>query len=862
MIIPAPYKEHLQLGVWYQPDNVQSLWDFKYPDEAPLAPNEKVATYSLATALWYNWLKQKVSTVLDIGAPHLFMCDALKDRGCSATVEREMLGLNYRYQPASLDLVTMVHTFHKLNPTQAATLLSKLSTLMKPDGTLFIRVPDRGMGKVNNADPTAACIWDLHSFLEFLYQNPHFSVVETYPVGDNQRDYLLKPISKRPTVCIGMIAKNEGRDLPRCLKSLDGVADGICLIDTGSTDNTKQIAKDWGVSQGFSESNINVVQYLEASENENGSWKLWNFSKARNQYVEWIENNNFDYVLWMDADDEVIDPKKIKNLRMWSQHGIHGIQIQDGGLRWPHHRLWKTKKGIRYSGRCHEYPSFRVSDFIHQDITIRHDSAPGAGESSNARNLRILQKEFAEEPTPRCAFYLGNTYKDAGKWKEAIEPYRKRLEFGPGYEDEYYFAVLYKGRCERLSKNFSDAYKTLWEGITKKPEWAEFWMELAYLEYDRKDYNRSIGFAMLAKDRPVVPTALFREKDKYSDQPERLVSWCFEHLGQFKAAYDMGLEAKRKIGENDTSWNERLLRLGGEAKQKIVLHRPGALGDILLTLNNMASFQRKNPDTEIYYQCAPGIKPMLENILLQSEVNKVITDSSQRPAGAKVINLVGYPLSEGYPHVPMKKHLVEYFAAEMGVDPSFNSFTLPLPNRDSSLPAGDYITLHIKAGWSPYKNWSMDNWEQVVNRLVQEGITVVQIGGGEDPKISKAVDYRGKPFEAGLAAMAHAKMHMGVDSWTNHATNIIWVSDRPKKTRGVILWGSTQVSAAGYKHNTNISLGLSCQPCFREDPKISSVPIGICPNPAGQTYETPRHACMAGISVEEVVTKALDLWKK
>jgi len=78
----------------------------------------------------------------------------------------------------------------------------------------------------------------------------------------------------------------------------------------------------------------------------------------------------------------------------------------------------------------------------------------------------------------------------------------------------------------------------------------------------------------------------------------------------------------------------------------------------------------------------------------------------------------------------------------------------------------------------------------------------------------------------------------------------------------VILWGSTQASAAGYPHNANISLGLPCQPCFREDPTVSKMPRGVCINPPGQTYDRPRHACMHGIKVDDVVAQVQHAWSK
>ena len=116
----------------------------------------------------------------------------------------------------------------------------------------------------------------------------------------------------------------------------------------------------------------------------------------------------------------------------------------------------------------------------------------------------------------------------------------------------------------------------------------------------------------------------------------------------------------------------------------------------------------------------------------------------------------------------------------------------------------------------------------------------------------------GQPLEHSIDLMAHATLHLGVDSWTNHLTNIQWKDIG--FTPAIILWGSTQASASGYARNTNISMGLKCQPCFREDPKISRMPRGPCINPPGQDYEHPKHACMAGITVKRVLDEIEKLW--
>ncbi len=222
----------------------------------------------------------------------------------------------------------------------------------------------------------------------------------------------------------------------------------------------------------------------------------------------------------------------------------------------------------------------------------------------------------------------------------------------------------------------------------------------------------------------------------------------------------------------------------------------------------------------------------------------------------------------------MRMHLLQYFADEMDLHTYFvtpgamPSLTLPRPERPKGWEAGgkDYYTIQLKAGWSAYKQWPEDRWHEVMERLFHYGITFQLID--ESTKLSLADS---------IALFANAKMHLGIDSFAGHLTNYFWTyPGGGRKVPGVILWGSTQVSAAGYDSNCNISKGLECQPCFRENPSISRMPREICTNPpdyvqggiGGPMIEYRRfygdglHQCMADISVDEVVEAARGLWER
>ena len=288
---------------------------------------------------------------------------------------------------------------------------------------------------------------------------------------------------------------------------------------------------------------------------------------------------------------------------------------------------------------------------------------------------------------------------------------------------------------------------------------------------------------------------------------------------------------------------------------KIALIRPGAIGDIMMALNFVQELKIKN---EVSFFCSSGIHAILNNFVSNNKlVNFYPSEEYKQEYFDKTINLIGYPLGEGYPYKKMNRHLLEYFANEMETNFSFDQFALDLPifpKKIKNRNTPRYVTFQNKTGWSTYKEWW--GWQELINLIKEKNpnVEIYQIGGPNDPQIENTDgSFCGDSFEDNLAAQAWANTHIGLDSVFNHTTNINWLNKG--KTKSVILFGSTQADASGYPHNDNISLGLSCQPCFKEDPKMSRVPLGLCDNPPNQTYENPQHACMKGITPEMVFDK-------
>ena len=88
-----------------------------------------------------------------------------------------------------------------------------------------------------------------------------------------------------------MIVKDEQDVIERCLESVKDVVDEIIIVDTGSTDKTKQIVSKY----------TDKIYDFE--------W-VNDFAKARNYS---FSKATKDYILWLGADDVILDEDLVKH---------------------------------------------------------------------------------------------------------------------------------------------------------------------------------------------------------------------------------------------------------------------------------------------------------------------------------------------------------------------------------------------------------------------------------------------------------------------------------------------------------------------------------------------------------------------
>lgn len=208
------------------------------------------------------------------------------------------------------------------------------------------------------------------------------------------------------TISVCMIVKNEEDVLERCLNCVKQFADEIVIVDTGSTDATKDIAKNFTP-------NVYDFEWVE------------NFSAARNFS---FEKATKDYCMWLDADD-IIDAQSIKELNALKKTLPADVNVvymkyntgfdASGNVTFSYfrERIIKRDAGMLWQGAVHEAIASRGRR-VHINTAVTHKKLKV---KENGRNLRIYESEISKgnELAPRDKFYFGRELFYHQRYEEA-----------------------------------------------------------------------------------------------------------------------------------------------------------------------------------------------------------------------------------------------------------------------------------------------------------------------------------------------------------------------------------------------------------------------------------------------------------
>ena len=229
-------------------------------------------------------------------------------------------------------------------------------------------------------------------------------------------------------ISLCMIVKDEEKSIEKCLASMDEIVDEIIIVDTGSTDSTKDICRKFKKARVF-----------------DFKWSD-DFSAARN---ESLKHATEEWILVLDADETIPqeDLEKIRELTQQSDVPAFSLEqrsyLHDNSYvsHWLV-RFFRNTMGFYFKNRVHELVEDSVKEkgleYKKEDIVIKHSGSLKDAKLINEKKeyyKKLLLKQLEENPgNERYNYQVGRMYVEEKEFDKALEFLEKASKINPNYK--------------------------------------------------------------------------------------------------------------------------------------------------------------------------------------------------------------------------------------------------------------------------------------------------------------------------------------------------------------------------------------------------------------------------------------------
>jgi glycosyltransferase involved in cell wall biosynthesis len=327
------------------------------------------------------------------------------------------------------------------------------------------------------------------------------------------------------TVCLVAIVKDEEPVIERCLRSVLPIIDAWSIVDTGSTDRTKEIVRD-------------VLKDVPGELHE----RPWmNFAYNRTEMIA-LAMGKADYDLMVDADDviDIAPDFRMPKLTL----DAYDVSVLYGNLAFRRPHIFRNDRNLRFEGVVHEFLGGHASTGILDGIVYRVVGGGARGRDAVAkyeRDAEILQLALRgpeSHLTARYMFYLAQSFKDAAVcllersgtpeekienrhkaekyWRKALKAYERRAARKDGYGGEKFVSLMEIAKHHVLLKSpesvVRDAFLRAYEEDSHRAAEPLFYLSRYYRFRNR--FALGYLYAKAGSNIP-VPQGHFVEHDAY-----------------------------------------------------------------------------------------------------------------------------------------------------------------------------------------------------------------------------------------------------------------------------------------------------------------------------------------------------------
>lgn len=338
----------------------------------------------------------------------------------------------------------------------------------------------------------------------------------------------------KKTVCLNMIVKDETEVIKRCLSSTLPVIDYWVIVDTGSTDGTQKMIRDYMKEKGV------------PGELHERPWV--NFAHNRNEALE-LARGKSDYIFFIDADEFMSydDDFKMPELDKDFYYGT----ISYSGTLYDRIKLVSSRLKASYEGVLHEAlvtPFDATNGKIEKMANVvTSEGARSKDPEKYLKDAKTLEKALVDEPNnTRYLYYLAQSYRDAGCHELALKAYEKRIQAG-GWDQETYIAMLGAARTQEELGFPKDAIIAGYNRAFQfRPSRKEPLYYLANYYRMQGDYASGYAISKIAMSMPNSKDALFVQgwMDDYGIPLENSI--CAYWTNQFAECQKVSLQILEK----------------------------------------------------------------------------------------------------------------------------------------------------------------------------------------------------------------------------------------------------------------------------------------------------------------------------
>ena len=366
------------------------------------------------------------------------------------------------------------------------------------------------------------------------------------------------------SVCF--IGRNEAKVLPRALESLKEFKERggqICYLDTGSTDNTAQIARDFGCTVDEVGEKFLLTITKEQAEGINEMFivngeepvvvegsRCFDFASARNHCAELLAKN--DMVFWLDCDEAItvfdIDKiiEEINNGAEQFEYQFVFAHDEKGAplLQFVQSKAYLKSK-MRWTGVTHEVLTGEAKR-VYLPETVYLNEHWQNHETNRSGYLKGLAVDAWMNPkNDRQSHYLGRELMWNGRIRSAIKEFERHLTLS-WWNAERAQSMVYIGNCYAQLGDKQKAKEWYFKAIDEDSGRREPYIKLAEFFKNQGEWQKVACFAAASLQ---VPWSAYYANDQhqYTFIPHMLlaeVKWYLGDRAGSKEHYDICLSMR------------------------------------------------------------------------------------------------------------------------------------------------------------------------------------------------------------------------------------------------------------------------------------------------------------------------------